>query len=129
MIITFRHQKNRQNGQQLRLLALKSCPEICLAMNIAQISLRKVSAQHSKDMPLAVFINAEGKVKYLASAKVTEIGRKAVNSVYLDISKEELMKYSTHSIRVWACVSLDETNTPPVFIKQRLSWMDESYRV
>ena len=74
-------------------------------MNIAQMSLRKVRAQHSKDMPLAVFINAEGDVKYLTSQKVTEIIRKAVKSVYPDISKEELMKYSIHAIQVWACVS------------------------
>jgi hypothetical protein len=129
LIITFRHQKNRQNNQQIRLLALKSCPEICPVMNIAQMSLRKFRARHSKDMPLAVFINAEGKVKYLTSAKVTEIIRKAVKSVYPDILKEELMKYSTHSIRVWACVSLDEANKSPGFIKKRLRWMGESYRV
>ena len=98
-------------------------------MNIAQMSLRKVRARHLKDMPLAVFINAEGKVKYLTSAKVTEIIRKAVKSVYPDILKEELMKYSTHSIRVWACVSLDEANKRPDFIKKRLRWMGKSYRV
>ena len=69
-------------------------------MNIAQVSLRKVRAQSLKDMPLAVFINAEGKVKYLTSAKVTEIIRRAVKRVYPDISKEESMKYLTHSIRV-----------------------------
>ena len=44
-------------------------------------------------MPLAVFIDAEGKVMYLTSAKVTEIIRKAVKCVYPDISEEELMKY------------------------------------
>ena len=67
-------------------------------MNIAQMSLRKVRAGHLKDMPLAVFVNAEGEVKYLASQKVTGILRKAAQNVYPDISKEELMKYSTHSI-------------------------------
>ena len=79
------------------------------------------SARHSKDMPLAMFINAEGEAKYLTSQKVTEIIRKAAKSVYPDISKGELMKYSTHSIRVWACVSLDEANKPPDFIKKRLT--------
>jgi hypothetical protein len=129
VIITFRHQKNRQNGQQIRLLALKSHPEICPVMNLAQMSLRKIKARHSNDMPLAMFINAEKEVKYLTSQKVTEIIRKAVKSVYPDILKEDLMKYSTHSIRVWACVSLDEANKPPDFIKKRLRWMGESYRV
>ena len=39
------------------------------------------------------------------------------------------MKYSSHSIRVWACVVLDEAGMPPDFIKKRLRWMGESYRV
>ena len=60
---------------------------------------------------------------------MTEISRKAVKSVYPDISKEELMKYLTHSTRVQACVSLDEANKPPKFITKRLRWMGKSYRV
>ena len=39
------------------------------------------------------------------------------------------MKYSTHSIRVWACVSLDEAGKSPDFIKKRLRWLDKPYRV
>ena len=74
---------------------------------LAQMSLRKVRAQHSKDMSLAMFINAEGEVKYLISQKVTEIIRKAVKSVYPDIPKEELTKYSTCSIRAWKQIGVD----------------------
>ena len=85
-------------------------------MNIAQMPLYKIRARHLADMPSAVFINAEGKLKYLTSAKVTEIIRKAVKKMYPDILKKELMKYSTHAIRVWACVSLDEANKYPSFI-------------
>ena len=43
--------------------------------------------------------------------------------------KETLLKYSCHSIRVWAYVCLDEAGKPPDFIKKRLRWMSESYRV
>ena len=39
------------------------------------------------------------------------------------------MKYSCHSIRVWACVTLDEEGMSPDFIKNRLRWLGESYRV
>ena len=39
------------------------------------------------------------------------------------------MKYSTHSLRVWACVELDEAGKSPDFIKKRLRWLGESYRV
>ena len=39
------------------------------------------------------------------------------------------MLYLAHSIRVWACVELDEAGKPPEFIKKQLRWLGESYRV
>ena len=45
------------------------------------------------------------------------------------MSRKDLMKHSSHSIRVWACVALDEAGLQPGFIKKRLRWMSESYRV
>ena len=70
-----------------------------------------------------------GTVQYLTHSKVTEIIRKAVRAVYPDMSRKELMKHSCHSIRVWACVCLDEAGMSPDFIKKRLRWLGESYRV
>ena len=45
------------------------------------------------------------------------------------MSRNDLMKHSSHSIRVWAGVTLDEAGMQPDFIKHRLRWMRESYRV
>ena len=39
------------------------------------------------------------------------------------------MKYSTHSIRVRACVSLDKANKSPNFIKKQFRWMGKSHYV
>ena len=39
------------------------------------------------------------------------------------------MKYYCHSIRVWTSVTVDEEGMSPGFIKNRLRWMGESYRV
>ena len=66
---------------------------------------------------------------YLTLVNVTEVIRKAVKKVYADISKEELIKYSTRYIRVWACVSLDETGISPDFISKILMWMGEYYHI
>ena len=80
-------------------------------------------------MPLTIFKNKDSEVKYMTHQKVTDVIRKAVKKVYPKMSKETLLKYSCHSIRVWACVCLDEVGKPPDFIKNRLRWMGESYRV
>ena len=47
----------------------------------------------------------------------------------MPMPKETLLKYSCHSVRVWACVCLDEVGKQPDFIKKRLRWVGESYRV
>ena len=39
------------------------------------------------------------------------------------------MKYSTHSIRIWKCVSLDEAGNASRFIEKRLRWMGKSYHM
>ena len=59
----------------------------------SNVTAKKIRVKHLADMPLAVFINTEGKVEYLTSAKVTEIIRRAVKNIYPDISNKELMKY------------------------------------
>ena len=52
-----------------------------------------------------------------------------MKTVYPDISKKNLAVYSCHSIRAWACVCLGEAEMSLDFIKKRLYWLGESYRV
>ena len=127
--MTLRHQKNRQNGQKIRWVVGKDHPETCNVTALINMALRKHKMKHPMSLPLAVYKDSKGKMCYLTRAKATEVIRKAVKAVYPDISKEELSKYSSHSFRVWACVTLDEQGIPPDFIKKRLRWLDESYRV
>ena len=78
-------------------------------------------------LPLVVFKDTDGVVEYTTHKNVTELIRKAVKKAYPDISKSDLMKYSSHSIRVWACVVLDEAGMPPDFIKIKMDgWILQS---
>ena len=38
------------------------------------------------------------------------------------------MRFTSHSIRVWALILLDEAGMNADFIKSRLRWMGDSYR-
>ena len=129
VVITWRHQKNRRNGEKTRLIANHECPDVCPVINLAKMAWRKARLRHPLKMPLTIFKNKDSEVKYMTHQKVTDVIRKAVKKVYPKMSKETLLKYSCHSIRVWACVCLDEVGKPPDFIKNRLRWMGESYRV
>lgn len=129
VVITWRIQKNRRNGQQIRLIVDRDHPDVCPALAAARMAWRKARLRHSMTKPLAIFKDKKGKLCYVTQSKVTEVIRAAVKTVYPDMTKKELMKYSCHSVRVWACVTLDEEGMSPDFIKKRLRWLGESYRV
>ena len=118
VVITWRHQKKQKKRRETRLIADHAHPDVCSVINLAKMAWRKARLRHSMNMPLTIFKNKNGEVKYVTHQKVTEIIRKAVEKVYPGMPKETLLKYSCHSIRVWACVCLDEAGKPPDFIKK-----------
>ncbi len=42
---------------------------------------------------------------------------------------DKLKRYLAHSLRVWACVLLEEAGKPLDYIKKRLRWLGDSFRV
>jgi hypothetical protein len=42
---------------------------------------------------------------------------------------DNLKKYSTQLLCVWACVLLDKAGKPPKYIKERLCWLGNSFRM
>ncbi len=80
-------------------------------------------------MPLGVYRTKKGKSIYLTGNKIAKLLRKAVKSIRPDTSSEDLKQYSAHSLRVWACVLLDEAGKPPDYIKKRLRWLGDSFRM
>jgi hypothetical protein len=125
--VKWRLQKNRQNGQSVTIAADPKNPLLCPVRNAMHLVLRKKRLKHSLELPLAVFANKSGDVKYLTGSKITEILRKAAKRAHPDWTKEQINKISAHSIRVWACVLLSEAGKQPDFIKKRLRWMGDSY--
>jgi hypothetical protein len=81
------------------------------------------------DMPVAVYKTKKGKVLYLTGNKIAELFRKAVKEVRPNTTPDELKRYSTHSLRVWAYVLLNEAGKLPDYIKKRLRWLGDSFRM
>jgi hypothetical protein len=127
--ITWRIQKNRQNGQAITLAVEVDRPEICPVRSEMRLVLRARRLNQPDDMPLGVYRTKKGKSIYLTVNKIAELLRKAVKSIRPDTSSEDLKQYSTHSLRVWACVLLDEAGMPPDYIKKRLRWLGDCFRM
>jgi len=129
MRVTWRIQKNRQNGQSLNIAVDSAHPAICPVLNALSMVLRARRLNHPMDSPVAFYTNKNGEKLYLMGGKIAQLFRSAAKSCRPDTPKEELSKYSAHSIRVWACVLLDEAGKSPEFIKKRLRWMGDSFRM
>ena len=80
-------------------------------------------------MPAMVYKTKKGKVVYLTGNKIAKLLRKAVKKVRPDITPDKLKWYSAQSLRVRACVLLDEAGKLPDYIKKRLRWLGDSFRM
>jgi hypothetical protein len=94
-----------------------------------QLVLRARWLNQPDDMPVAVYKTKKGKVIYLTGNKITELLRKAVKEVRPNTTPDEFKQYSAHSLRVWACVLLDKAGKAPDYIKKRLHWLGDSFRM
>jgi hypothetical protein len=81
------------------------------------------------DMPVAVYKTKKGKVIYLRGNKISKLLRKVVKKVRPNTTPDELKQYSAHSLKVWACVLLNEAGKLLDYIKKRLRWLVDSFRM
>ena len=78
---------------------------------------------------MGLFVNKFGIIKYLTGNKFADTLRFAAKTAHPDMPEDELKCFSSHSGRVWALVLLDEAGMTPDFMKSRLRWMGDSYRL
>ena len=127
--VTFRIQKNRENGQSITLKADVKHPEICPVRAVHRILQRAKRLGQNDDQPLGVFINHYGIKKYLTGSKIAKLLQTVARTVHPNMTREEISRFSSHSGRVWAVVLLDEAGMSPEFIKCRLRYLSDAYRL
>jgi hypothetical protein len=107
-MIIWRIQKKHQNGQSITLAAEIDRLKICPVHSAMRLVLQAKWLNQPDDMPVVVYKTKKGKVIYLTGNKIAELLRKAIKEVRPDTTSDKLKRYSAHSLRVWACVLLDE---------------------
>jgi hypothetical protein len=125
---TWRIQKNRCNGQAITLSSDDKHPQLCPVRAALRLVLRARRCGQPDDRPVACY-NVKDKLVYLTGKRVAALFRDAVKTIYPNMSTVERARYSAHSLRVWACVLLDEAGMSPQFIMSRLRWMGNSFRM
>jgi hypothetical protein len=131
VIITFRMQKNGQNGET-RTFIRNEGKDLCFiraAKNILHRFIRLVGWE--KHTPLAVFKNDdENRVQFVCSSKLEQVMKAAAMVVYkLDPEKHGniLQTWSAHSLRVGACVILHSQGYSATQIQFLLRWRSYAF--
>ena len=94
---------------------------------VARWSALKLDPQH----PLAVFTDsglASGKPEFIRPTHINAALRDAARHVYNIADKESLARFSSHSIRVGACVALHAAGISQMDIKFALRWKSDTKR-
>ena len=66
---------------------------------------------------------------YLTGKRIVTLFPEAVKAIHPKTSTADLLRYSANSLRVWACVLLDEAGMSPELIISCLRWMGNSFRM
>ena len=125
--IRWRFQKNGNNGEILTYAANFTNPTRCPVRAALRIRARAIRLGVPPDTPIAVFENTAGFSQFIDDFHVTFKLQQLAKAVYNITKSEDLARFSTHSIRVGACVLLHETSQTPDFIKARLRWRSDAY--
>jgi hypothetical protein len=127
--ITWRIQKNHQNGQKIKLSANTKNPAICPVQGALQMVMRASRLGQPDDIPVACFITNKSPLLYITGSRIATLLCEAVKKVRPSTSANNPKKYSAHSLRVWACVLLDEAGMSPSFIRKHLRWLGDSFKM
>ncbi len=126
--ITWRTQKNCQNNQTVTLLSDKTNTAICPILAALRLVLRARRLLQPDSMPVACYLKKDA-LAYISGSRIAILFRVVARAVRPNISKEEEQQYSAHLLQIWACVLLDEAGKLPDYIKKRLRWMGDSFRM
>ena len=130
--IKWRFQKNNDNGQVITYTKDTNNPSFCYVQAALRIRTRFLKLKHNHDEPLAIFldtIKTKKIVKYIDDTHICRILQEAANSVYKITDKNDLKRFTSHSIRVGACVPLHSQNMTTEDIKFRLRWRSDAFRM
>jgi hypothetical protein len=115
--ITFRIQKNRQNGQSITIMSDDDHPEICPVWAAYRIFLQAKELGQTDSQPMAILENQLGITKYLTGNKIAKLLQSLARSTHPDMTLDKISRFSFHLGRVWAVVLLDEAGKSSDFIK------------
>lgn len=128
----WRFQKNNDNGQVISYAKDNSNKQHCAVQACIRLRKRAIRLKIAQDSLIAVFTETKkgkNKICYIDDVHIKTLLQEAARVVYDIKCKKELSSFTSHSIRVGACVLLHAQNISAEDIKFRLRWRSDSLRM
>ena len=130
--IKWRFQKNNDNGQIISYVKDINNKHICVVEACKRIRKRALQLKIHQEKPIAVYSELKhGKkvTSFINDVHIKTILQEAASKEYNIKCKKELSAFTSHSIRVGACVLLHSQNVSAEDIKFRLRWRSDTFRM
>lgn len=133
LTITWRFQKNGQNGQQVSFAHNYSNPHLSPVLAAQRILARAKRLDQHPDSPLAIYSSTRknsspsSSFQYILHSQVEKSLQSIASQTYDVHDIATLKQYTCHSIRVGACVLLHSSGADSTTIKFRLRWRSDSF--
>ena len=129
--------KNGDNGQEMTYVNDTENPRHCYVSAANRIVKRAWALHIPEDMPLGVYCTYRTHKRsrvvkdavHFDDSSINKVLREAASEVYNITDPKELKKFTAHSSRVGACVILHAAGKDPEYIKYRLRWRSDSWKV
>ena len=102
-------------------------PTFCAVAAALRIRERAQRLKVLPSEPLAVY-GIKGSKKFIFNTEVKDEMQKCATKIYKLTDSEEIQRYSSHSVRVGACVTLHATGASDLTIQIRLRWKSLTFR-
>ena len=124
--IRWRFQKNGDNGQKVLYTRNTVDKRLCTVSEALRIYEHADRFSVKDDAPMAVYLH-KGCKTFMTQLEVEAEMQSCAKKLYNLTLKEDITRYSAHSVRVGACVALHSTGASIMTIKFRLRWRSEKF--
>ena len=128
--IRWREQKNGQNGERKTVVRNTKTPFLCAARASIRIIERARLLELHAEHPVCVFTNdgtATGAIQFVTESHIATCLQDLARAEYNITDPKELAKFTSHSIRVGACVALHAAGLDKLDIQHALRWRSQSF--
>ena len=123
-----KRRRNGNHGESRMMSRNHSDPKLCAIEATHRILTRFVRLQgRMRGRPVAIHKGLDGRAVYLTDAVITETMQNLASVVYKLVPGLDKIKWSSHSLRVGACVLLHSNGFQDYQIRHLLRWKSNAF--